>query len=260
MDKKFGDKSRRPALVRGADGRVRLASEREAIGDIWAEQKRIRLAEAIKADQLSAEKRKARKALIGRTARRLKGLGVSARQKAASSSKKQRLTAAGVLAVIVIASVLLAPGVPLPYKGGAAKKASITDTRVLDSEAQKPSYPTILPSGKKIEELGGWGRVSPTDRDPVFAYVDSVDGVRITVSEQPLPEDFKDDVSGSVASLAKQFSATDEVTADKVTFYIGTSIKGPQSVIFSKEGLLILVKSDTKLTHQQWADYIVSLQ
>jgi hypothetical protein len=123
----------------------------------------------------------------------------------------------------------------------------------------KPEFDTILPGDKTIDELGGWKRVSPPDRDPVFAYADTVSGMQIIVSEQPLPKSFEDDISGKVAKLAEDFHATQKVTMGDTTTYIGTSSEGPQSAILAKNNLLILIKSAVKLTTNQWVGYINSL-
>lgn len=122
-----------------------------------------------------------------------------------------------------------------------------------------PEYTTLLPSGKSINDLGGWTRVSPPDRNPVFAYVDTIDMHTINVSQQPLPDDFKQDTATQVSQLAQSFNATEKITVGDTTVYIGTSEKGPQSVIFTKNNLLILIKSTTKISDDQWAKYINTL-
>jgi hypothetical protein len=120
-------------------------------------------------------------------------------------------------------------------------------------------YQTVLPQGKSITKLGGWKRVSPPDSDPVFAYIDAINGIAISVSQQPLPQSFKDDVDNQVAELAKKFAATTKIDADGTTVYLGTSAKGLQSVIFTKNGLLILIKSQNKIDNNAWAQYAASL-
>ena len=130
-------------------------------------------------------------------------------------------------------------------------------TEVID---QKPDYPTILPAGKTVDELGGWKRISPPDRNAVFAYADKIDGIPVTVSEQPVPEPFKAELLSSVENLAKSYNATEKVTVGSTVAYVGTSAKGPQSVIFTKNDLLVLIKSTTKVTTNQWAAYISSLE
>lgn len=122
-----------------------------------------------------------------------------------------------------------------------------------------PAYQTILPSGKSITELGGWSRISPPENDPVFAYTDNIGTVSISVSEQPYPASFKGDVDNKVAELAKAFSATNVLKTDDTKVYVGTSAKGPQSVIFAKNNLLVLIKSQGKIEDKAWLSYIKSL-
>jgi len=128
------------------------------------------------------------------------------------------------------------------------------------SAEQSPSYPTVLPKEKSIGSLGGWKRVSPPEKDPVFAFSDTLDGVSISISEQPLPASFKNDTDNQVAGLAQKFSATDKLETGAITAYIGTSSKGPQSVIFTKNDLLILIKSEQKVADTSWTAYIRALQ
>ena len=129
-----------------------------------------------------------------------------------------------------------------------------------NSNGLRPDYKTALPSGTSIEKLGGWERVSPPDKDPVFAFTDKIGEVSITVSEQPLPSSFKSDTNGKVAELAKAYSATTILDAKGTKVYIGTSAKGPQSTIFTKNELLILIKSQAKINDDAWITYINSLK
>lgn len=123
-----------------------------------------------------------------------------------------------------------------------------------------PDYQTILPAGKTIESLGGWTRVSPPDRNPVFAYVDQVGPAQLSVSQQPLPEGFKPDTSKKVEELAVSFQANEKIAAAGTTIHIGSSAQGPQSVIFGKEDLLVLIKSSVRVDNDQWIKYVNSLR
>lgn len=122
-----------------------------------------------------------------------------------------------------------------------------------------PTYHTVLPGGKSANELGGWRRVSPPGKDPVFAYDDEINNVPISVSQQPLPASFKTETASHVADLAKSYNANTKVNAGDTTVYIGTSSKGPQSVIFAKENLLVLIKSQKSIDNNAWTEYIQSL-
>ncbi len=123
-----------------------------------------------------------------------------------------------------------------------------------------PEFDTLLPNGKSIQQLGGWKRVSPPDRNPVFAYVDTINKVNITVSQQPLPQNFSTDPDEEIKNMALEFNAKERVVADDATVYfIGTSSKGPQSIILTKKRLLILIKSPLQIKNETWSAYIASL-
>lgn len=162
-----------------------------------------------------------------------------------SSPRPKRVFVIG----LVLAVIAVAIGIGLLIYFNTSSKQALTT----------PDYQTVLPKGKSIEELGGWQQVSPPGSDPVFAFADTVDGVSVSVSQQPLPESFKTDIEGRVAELAKKFNATTQLEADDMTVYVGTSAKGPQSVIFTKKGLLVLIKSQQKIQDSAWTAYISSL-
>ncbi|MFZ1360712.1 MAG: hypothetical protein WAS27_01615 [Candidatus Saccharimonadales bacterium] len=122
-----------------------------------------------------------------------------------------------------------------------------------------PQYHTVLPVGTSIDQLGGWQRISPPDKDPVFAYSDYINDVRITVSQQPLAGTTGQRIDEKVADIAKKFNATTKITAGDTAVYIGTSSKGPQSVIFAKDQTLVLIKSQATITNDLWQRYIMSL-
>lgn len=174
-------------------------------------------------------------------------------------SRKVRL---GITLFLVILVVLIVIGF-IVLKPNSTTQVKLADGTVLKSETTQtssPDYKTITPSGTPIEQYGGWTRVSPADRDPAFAYLDRVEGTEIRVTQQPLPDDFKEDTIVQVEQLAQGYKANEKISVGDTTVYIGTSAKGPQSVIFSMDNLLILIKSSAKLTNDQWAHYITTLQ
>ncbi len=124
-----------------------------------------------------------------------------------------------------------------------------------------PDYDTLLPEGATIDKLGGWQRVSPPDSNPVFAYIDTLDKIQISVSQQPLPNNFSTNPDKEVKDLALGFNASNRRVADDATVYfIGTSTKGPQSVILAKDKILILMKSPAQINDASWGRYIASLK
>jgi hypothetical protein len=123
-----------------------------------------------------------------------------------------------------------------------------------------PEYKTLLPKGKTIEDFGGWTRVSPSSAAPVYAYLDKLGASPIRVSEQPLPEGFSDDTEEQVRALAEDLNAKEVISVGDTTIYVGTSSKGPQSIVFTKNNLLILIRSSIIIDNKLWAEYIDSLQ
>lgn len=144
--------------------------------------------------------------------------------------------------------------------GGTQKAATVNADGSVKTEqvAQKPDYHTIVPQGKTASDVT-WQRVSPPDHNAVFAYADKIAGTTINVSQQPIPDNFKSDVDGSVQTLAKSYNATEKIIAGTTSIYVGTSGDGPQSAIFTKNNLLILVKSTDKISEADWAKYAESL-
>ena len=126
--------------------------------------------------------------------------------------------------------------------------------------AQSPQYATILPSGKTIQQLGGWSRVSPQNSTPVYSYADTLESIVISVSQQPLPETFKSEPELQTSKLAESYSATTKFDASGTTIYLGTSASGPQSVIFTKNRLLVLIKSQNKISENAWKSYVQALK
>lgn len=262
-------------LTRGADGRLYSAGTGD-INDIWAEQKRIRLAEAIADDKRRTEKKQRRKeklqSLFRKRNRTPQGAGQapgtpreivlniglpklplpSLRRLRLPRLRRKYVLIGGGAAVLVLGSL----GYGLLQNGNPAAQKDVLEQ---STAQQAPSYGTVLPGNKSIGDLGGWVRVSPPDKEPVFAYLDTVDSVQLNVSQQPLPDKFKKDTAGELAKLAGQFGANNKLTVDNLDFYVGTSAKGPQSALLVKDGLLILIKSSSALTDEQWVAYIMSL-
>lgn len=140
-----------------------------------------------------------------------------------------------------------------------ANNPSNNNPVITDADSNQPKYTTITPVGKDINQLGGWTRVSPVNRNPVFAYADHIGNIPITVSQQPVPSEFDDDTASQIDLLAAGYNANEKITVGDISVHIGTSAKGPQSVIFTKKGLLILIKSSAKISNDSWATYINSL-
>ena len=153
---------------------------------------------------------------------------------------RSRLIVIGVLIIIVTATSIY-----MFTRGG--------------QSASEPEYAVVLPQRTSIDTLGGWQRVSPNGSDPIFSYNDTVEDVAISVSQQPLPDSFKGNVSAQVKQLAESYSATTVIEAGGTDVYIGRSARGPQSLIFAKNDTLLLIKSQNTISQAEWIKYINNL-
>ena len=123
-----------------------------------------------------------------------------------------------------------------------------------------PNYPTILPAGENINQLGGWVRISPPKSAPVYTYVDHINGIQVNVSEQQLPAQLQSNTPTQLYQVAQNFGADSKLTAGNTTFYVGTNANDAQSVILAKANLLILMKSAQIVPNDKWISYINSMQ
>lgn len=175
---------------------------------------------------------------------------------------KRGLTIVGLVIAAIILGTLPAVRPFLMINSSSATPQPIEDEQTITTGTLRkgtPDYATLLPGGTSIETLGGWTRVSPANRDPVYAYVDKIGDIPINVSQQPLPEDFKSQPDDQVRDLAFGYGASETLRIDSTTVYIGTSAKGPQSVIFTKNDLLVLIKASAAIPAAEWKLYVQSL-
>jgi len=176
------------------------------------------------------------------------------------SNLKKRLNRSKRSSVLIIGGIVLigavAAGILIQQTAMTKEEAETSQSSELIENLE---YQTVIPEGNTISDLGGWRRVSPPGEAPVYAYSDKIGGVAINVSQQPLPASFVGKVDREIAELAKAYSATTEITAGETKAYLGTSAKGPQSVIFTKNNLLIMIKSQQQITNDAWSDYIKAL-
>lgn len=180
---------------------------------------------------------------------------------------KQHPRAIGILALWTVAMLI---GIATPFLLYRAELTPDTadQTEPKDSRIQAvpgqltkgtPTYKTLLPKGKTIEDFGGWTKVSPPNRAAVYAYADKIGAVPIRVSQQQLPKDFMTNTPEKVEQLARAYAAETKLNVGDAIAYIGTSAKGPQSVIVVKQRVLILIKASAAIPNSEWENYIKSL-
>jgi len=171
------------------------------------------------------------------------------------NKKTAVIVAASFVGVMLIASLMfksfLSPG-----SGGLVQGEADAETITLNAE---PEFALLYPDNRTREELS-IALVSPPGAAPVFTYVDLLDEINIQVSQQRIPDDLKSNQEAKLKELAEGFTANTPINGDDYRAFLGTSDKGPQSVIAIKGELLILIKSSREIKTDFWRAYLSSLQ
>jgi hypothetical protein len=128
---------------------------------------------------------------------------------------------------------------------------------VLGDVAKEPEFDTVLPKGSKEEITSP--QIAYDGQRKVASFADILNGINITVSQQPLPESFKDDPDKEVRKIAESFNADMQIKAGGITAYKGTNANGPQTIIFHRGELLIFMFSEREIPDDVWGTYILSL-
>lgn len=137
-------------------------------------------------------------------------------------------------------------------------KSSEVASGVLGEAAKEPEFRTVLPEGDA--DYTSSKKIAYDAQKKVASYTDTLNGVPITVSQQPLPDSFKDDPDGQVKKIAENFSANKEIKAGGLVAYLGTSAKGPQSLVLKRGDLLIFIFSQRAIPDDVWGTYILALE
>jgi molybdopterin-binding protein len=267
-------------LRRSADGSLRVNGEVD-VADIWAEGDRIRLADAIERDRRKAEKKRRRregelfgfrKPVFTNAAKGTKEIEIKISLPKLRLKEKfrnvrlpkltKRQWAVVGASCLLLAFIVSTQGIynksDKPNAAIGSSSAPSVSGKVIGGD--KPDFTTILPTGKTIDKLGGWGRVSPPTSAPVFAYSDMLGGTHIVVSEQQVPASFENNLQGQVAQIAKQLGATTKLqTANGTALYSGVTTSGVQSLVLSKADLLILIRTVSRVDNKIMEDYVDNL-
>lgn len=257
-------------LVRGLDGRMRPASDSEDIGEVWQTQKKIRTEEsstqatqAHKRPQDTPKPKVVKPSTNATTAASpVKEIAISLSlpkvPKASLSNVKEKLSSVprwkyGVAALVLTPVIIIGAGV-LGGNGNGANKTEVQGTQ----QAATPDFSPLLPNGDITNTVSQ--KVQYDANKKVANYTDKIDGTSVTISLQQLPATFKPDIATNIKKVAEQFSANDKLEVDNGDAFIGTSEKGPQSLVGYRGDLLVFMKSEAKIDNASWVAYFNSLK
>lgn len=120
-----------------------------------------------------------------------------------------------------------------------------------------PTFETLAPPEKEVKEQP----VSYDEEKGVASFAHKIGDTDVTVSQQPLPNSFKTNPDREVENLAKSLKASRVITAGEVKAYSGFSSEdGSQTVLFTKNKLLIFIRAQKAIKDDALAQYILSLR
>ena len=92
-------------------------------------------------------------------------------------------------------------------------------------------------------------------------YVDAIDGVSFTVTQQMAPDDVAQGGEQQVENLAQSLPipAEGKFQVDDTMVFVGVSSNNKQSLTFSRESVLVFVNADGVIAESSWAAYLGSL-
>lgn len=122
-------------------------------------------------------------------------------------------------------------------------------------------FELLTPAGKD-QNAFEIALVSPPENASVYAYIDTIDGTEIRISQQEVPESLKTEQDTKLADVANDFQATDIIQIDDMKVYHGFTDRygGVQSLVFVKKDVMVFISSAKKLSDDTWAGYILGLQ
>lgn len=151
----------------------------------------------------------------------------------------------------VVVAVLVVGGALLTIKGNGN---DTTAKEVQGAQTARADFNSLNPLENKNVET------RYDSQRKVLSFNDKILGVDATISQQPLPDTFKNDPDGNVKRIAENFNAKTVADAGGTKVYIGKSANGPQSVIFQKDGVLVFMYLTKELDKQTIAEYVIKLR
>lgn len=134
------------------------------------------------------------------------------------------------------------------------KKPTSGATVVRGQETKKAEFVILTPEGAS-------NATTKYDSErKVVSFADKIAGINVIISQQQLPENFKPAVADNVRKMAEQFYANVPLDIKDGSAFLGTSVKGPQTVIINKNNLIIFIQSEKQIDAKDWVNYINTLK
>ena len=135
------------------------------------------------------------------------------------------------------------------------------DPSVAAQEEAKAAFDPLVPLENLKDATGKQSEPEfRFDKDKkVLAFVSQYNEANLTISQQKVPDNFRDNPS-QLMSVANAFGADESMGTQKGTAYIATDEKtNEQTAIFATDEVLVFVRSTKVLDEEEWKFYINQL-
>lgn len=149
------------------------------------------------------------------------------------------------IAIGSVALILIVAGIVVGNKylfGDKNSGAEVAGTSKVTKEevpepTNDPTFAIAKPQGRELPKE----KIIFDPKRKFAKFEDDINGIPISVSQQPIPDGIKSDPVAGTTKLAKDFGAAEEITVDGTKINYGQDEKGQQTVILTKNGLLIFI-------------------
>ncbi len=139
----------------------------------------------------------------------------------------------------------------------------IVELRIQNNKNTAAKITSLTPSYSPLKPEDSSASITETDYDSkrqLYRYNDEYSGVQLTISQQPLPNDLKENPS-KIEQLASTIGAKEKIETTNGDAYISTDTKdATQRVVLAHRQLLIFILSSKTLSNSDWVEYIQSLE
>jgi hypothetical protein len=170
---------------------------------------------------------------------------------------------AGLLAIAVLFGLSVGLGVYSNYRDAQKAQKGANDVTSIQ-QLQTATASAGQGSGLSVEQANdSMGYATPTSLSkdsPYYQYTDVLNGAELTISRQPLPDEYKNDPEGAFNRLATSLKATESISTRSWgrARMLTDGKNSVQVVVFKNSSKLVIIQSKAVHSADTWAQYINS--
>jgi hypothetical protein len=170
------------------------------------------------------------------------------------------------LVAATLAVLMLVGGVGLKVKSFVANRDATAAASAVNAAAAKAkttaarATPNFTPLAPENPASGGTSQTRYDGTHNVYSFSDTLNNTAIIVSQQPIPANFNS-AAAAVTKVAASLDATEPVPISSGTAMVATDTKAnSQTVVFTKDNLLVFIQSPFTHSSAEWEAYINGLK